>query len=115
MMFVRHRNVKDGTGHQRVGAAALVEGGGTLAHDDHGRAERYLVTPSYLDSLHATMPAAKQSDFVQATSTHLAGQAVVMVHWLLVLPFGAHMIVVAPIVVLPAPSRAVPVPRLMIW
>ena len=38
-----------------------------------------------------------------------------MVHWLLVLVFGAHRTVVAPAVVLPAPSRAVPVPRLMIW
>ena len=38
-----------------------------------------------------------------------------MVHWLLVLVFGAHMPTVEPAVALPPPSRAVPVPRLMIW
>ncbi len=43
------------------------------------------------------------------------GQAAVSVHSLLVLPLGDHITVVEPAVVLPAPSRAVPVPRLMIW
>src|SRR5437899_2987898 len=42
-------------------------------------------------------------------------QTPVMVHSLLVLEFGVHSTVVAPLPVLPAPSSAVPVPRLMIW
>jgi hypothetical protein len=42
-------------------------------------------------------------------------QLAVMVHWLLVLVFGAHMPVVEPAAVLPMPSRDVPVPRLTIW
>jgi hypothetical protein len=44
-----------------------------------------------------------------------ASQAAVMVHWLLVLELGAHITAAEPFAVLPAPSRAVPVPRLMIW
>src|SRR5262249_5525910 len=43
------------------------------------------------------------------------GHAAVIVHWLLVLLFGAHMTVVEPMVVLPAPSRAVAGPRLVVW
>src|SRR4051812_37157091 len=39
----------------------------------------------------------------------------VVVHWLLVLVLGVHMATVEPAVLLPMPSRAVPVPRLMIW
>jgi hypothetical protein len=39
----------------------------------------------------------------------------VIVHWLLVLLLGAHMPTVEPTVLLPMPSRAVLVPRLMIW
>jgi hypothetical protein len=42
-------------------------------------------------------------------------QTPVMVHSLLVLEFGVHITAVEPTVVLPLPSRAVPVPRLMIW
>jgi hypothetical protein len=38
-----------------------------------------------------------------------------MVHALLLLEFGVHNTVVEPTVVLPLPSRAVPVPRLTIW
>ena len=44
-----------------------------------------------------------------------AGQTPVMVHSLLVLALGVHRIVVEPTVVLPAPSKAVPEPRLTIW
>jgi hypothetical protein len=39
----------------------------------------------------------------------------VMIHWLLVLAFGVHICTAEPTVVVPAPSSAVPVPRLMIW
>src|SRR6185436_10417944 len=44
-----------------------------------------------------------------------AVQLAVMVHWLLVLLFGAHIPATEPAAVLPIPSNAVPVPRLMIW
>ena len=44
----------------------------------------------------------------------LAAQIAAMVYWSFVLGFGAHMTVGEPAVLLPAPSRAVPVPRLMI-
>ena len=42
-------------------------------------------------------------------------QAAVMVYSLLVLLLTAHMSVAEPIVVLPRPSRAVPVVRLTMW
>ena len=43
------------------------------------------------------------------------GQTAVIVYSLLVLPLTAHMSVAEPVVVLPMPSRAVPVPRLTMW
>jgi hypothetical protein len=58
---------------------------------------------------------ASHADVQWNTRSSRGGQTAAIDHWLLVLELGVHITVVDPAVVLPAPSRAVPVPRLTMW